>query len=127
MLFLKNMKRLVSLIMYFIAGYFICEKCCSKGEWNLLEKYVSLTSSSKSNNTLKELETLKNTVTVRDNYNLKWENITKSNQQIADLSLNLYEKILHTFSLPVRYNQVNKTKFQGIFTYVIIYNIMYIL
>lgn len=39
---------------------------------------------------------------MQEDYVLEWNNITKTNQQIANLSPDLYEKILETFSLPVR-------------------------
>lgn len=80
----------------------MCDKCNSKGEWNILEKFLLLTKSSKTNNTQKELETLRNTIRIQEDYVSKWDNITKSSQQVADLSLDQYEKILHTFSFPVR-------------------------
>lgn len=87
----------------FITGYFICDKCNSKGEWNILEKFLLLTRSTKSNNVQQaELETLRNIIKVQENYVSKWNSITKSNQQISDLSADLYEKVLETFSLPVR-------------------------
>lgn len=78
----------------------MCDKCNSKGEWNILEKFLLLTKSSKKNN-IQELETLKNTIKIQTDYVSKWNNIMKSNQQVADLSPDLYEKVLHTFSLPV--------------------------
>jgi len=86
----------------FISGYFICDKCSSKGEWSILEKFLLLTKSFKANNTQKELETLRNAIKVKENYIIKWNNIIKSNQQIADLSSESYEKVLNIFSLPVR-------------------------
>lgn len=85
----------------FISGYFVCDKCNSKEEWNILEKFL-LTKSTKANNIQKELETVRNAIKVEENYVSKWNNIVKSNQQIANLSLELYERILKTFSLPVR-------------------------
>lgn len=81
-------------------GYFMCEKCCSKGEWNILDKFLSLTKSMKSDSSTKELETIKNTMRVQEDYISKWDNIVKSNRQIADLSSNTYEEVLRTFSLP---------------------------
>lgn len=50
----------------------------------------------------KEMETMRNAIKVQENYVSQWNNIIKSNQQIANLSLELYERILNTFSLPVR-------------------------
>lgn len=86
----------------FIPGYFVCDKCSSKGEWNILEKFLLLIKLTKTNDMQKELETLRNAIKVQENYVSKWDNIIKSNQQIADLSSELYEKVLKTFSLPVR-------------------------
>lgn len=86
----------------FISGYFVCDKCSSKGEWSILEKFLSLTKSSKTNDMQKELETLKNVIKVQENYVSTWDNIIKSNQQIATLSPELYEKVLEIFCLPVR-------------------------
>lgn len=85
----------------FIPGYFVCDKCSSKGEWNILEKFLSLTKSNKIN-MQEELETLRNAIKIHENYASKWNNIIKSNQQIADLSSESYERILNIFSLPVR-------------------------
>jgi len=85
----------------FITGYFLCDKCHSKGEWNILEKFL-LTKSTKANNMQKELETLRNAIKVQEDYATKWNNIVKSNQKIADLSSELYEEVLNIFSLPVR-------------------------
>jgi len=78
----------------------MCDKCNSKGEWNILEKFLLLKKSSKANNA-QELESLRNTMRIHTDYVSKWGNIMKSNQQVADLSPDLYEKVLHTFSLPV--------------------------
>lgn len=50
----------------------------------------------------KELKTLRNATKVQEDYATKWNNIMKSNQKIADLSSELYEEVLNTFSLPVR-------------------------
>jgi len=83
-------------------GYFVCDKCSSKGEWSILEKFLLLTKSFKANNTQKELEILRNAIKVKENYVAKWNNIIKSNQQIADLSSESYERVLNIFSLPVR-------------------------
>ena len=81
----------------------MCDKCTSKGEWNILEKFLLLTKSSKTNNNAKkELENVRNTIRIQEDYVSKWNNIVKSNQQVADLSPDLYEKVLQTFSLPVR-------------------------
>ncbi|XP_011639381.1 twinkle protein, mitochondrial isoform X1 [Pogonomyrmex barbatus] len=82
-------------------GYFMCDKCNLKGEWNILEKFL-LTRSTKVNNkeVQKELEALKNTTKIQGNYISEWNNITKLNQEIAYLSPELYEKVLHIFSLP---------------------------
>ncbi|XP_011333970.1 twinkle protein, mitochondrial isoform X2 [Ooceraea biroi] len=80
-------------------GYFICEKCCSKGEWNILEKFL-LTRSIKSDNTAKELETLKSAMRVQEDHVSEWDSILKSNQQVATVSPDVYKEILHTFSLP---------------------------
>jgi len=80
----------------------MCDKCCCKGEWSILQKFLLLTRSSKSNNTTKELETLKNIMKVQVDDASNWNTIVKSNQEIATLSQDLYQKILHTFSLPVR-------------------------
>jgi len=86
----------------FIPGYFVCDKCSSKGEWSILEKFLLLTKSFKANNMQKESEILRNAIKVKENYVAKWNDIIKSNQQIADLSSELYERVLNIFSLPVR-------------------------
>ncbi|XP_012532524.1 twinkle protein, mitochondrial isoform X2 [Monomorium pharaonis] len=80
-------------------GYFICDKCSSKGEWNILEKFLSLTKSNKTN-MQEELETLRKKVQVYKDYASKWNYIKKSNHQIADLSSESYERVLNIFSLP---------------------------
>lgn len=80
----------------------MCDKCSSKGEWNILEKFLLLTKRSSKTNNIQELEALRNTIRIQEDYVSKWNNIMKSNQQVADLSPDLYEKVLHTFSLPVR-------------------------
>lgn len=85
---------------FFDSGYFMCDKCNSKGTWDLLEKLL-LTKSVKSNSTQKELETLRNVTRTEEDYVSKWNNLTKSNQLITNLSSELYQKILHMFSLPV--------------------------
>lgn len=77
----------------------MCDKCSSKGEWNILEKFLLLTKSSKANK--QELETLRNTIRIQTDIVSKWNNIMKSNQRVADLSPDLYEKVLHTFSFSV--------------------------
>lgn len=79
----------------------MCNKCNSKGEWNTLEKFLSLTKLKKEN-MQKELETLRNTINVQENYVSRWNNIVKSNQQLSNLSSELYERTLKIFSLPVR-------------------------
>lgn len=78
----------------------MCDKCSSKGEWNILEKFLVLTKSSKASNK-QELETLRNTMKTQTDYVSKWNNIVKSNRQVANLSPDLYEKVLHAFSFPV--------------------------
>ncbi|CAL1680357.1 unnamed protein product [Lasius platythorax] len=95
-------------------GYFMCDKCSSKGEWNILEKFLLLTKSSKTSNTQRELETLRNTIRIQEDYVSKWDNITKSNQQVADLSPDLYEKVLHTFSLP-KISQQDISQLNGVY------------
>lgn len=84
----------------FISGYFTCDKCSSKGTWDLLEK-ILLTKSTKSSSVQKELETVRNIIKTQEDYTSKWNDIIKSNCLIANLSPNLYEEILHKFSLPV--------------------------
>lgn len=61
-----------------------------------------LTKSNKANNTEKELETLRTAIKVQEDYVSKWNDMIKSNHQISNLSLELYERILNMFSLPVR-------------------------
>ncbi|XP_072742710.1 mitochondrial DNA helicase isoform X2 [Anoplolepis gracilipes] len=94
-------------------GYFMCDKCSSKGEWNILEKFLLLTKSSKTNN-IQELETLRNTIRIQEDYVAKWNNIMKSNQQMTDLSPDLYEKILYTFSLP-KVSQQDISQLNGVY------------
>ncbi|KYQ48786.1 Twinkle protein, mitochondrial [Trachymyrmex zeteki] len=94
-------------------GYFLCYKCSSKGEWNILEKFL-LTKSTKANNMQKELKTLRNATKVQEDYATKWNNIMKSNQKIADLSSELYEEVLNTFSLP-RISQEDILQLNGIY------------
>lgn len=85
----------------------MCDKCSSKGEWHILEKFLSLRKLTKSNNIEKELEKLRNTIRTQEDYGSKWNDVIKSNQYVADLSSDLYENVLDTFSLPVRYNELN--------------------
>jgi len=84
----------------------MCDKCCSKGEWSILQKFLLLMRSNKSNNATKELESLKNIMKVRSDDDPNWNTITKSNQEIATLSQDLYQKILRTFSFPVRFRLI---------------------
>ncbi|KAG5343174.1 PEO1 protein, partial [Acromyrmex heyeri] len=72
-------------------GYFLCDKCHFKGEWNILERFL-LTKLTKANNMQKELETLRNATKVQEDYATKWNKIVKSNQKIADLSSESYEE-----------------------------------
>ncbi|KAG5308048.1 PEO1 protein, partial [Acromyrmex insinuator] len=94
-------------------GYFLCDKCHFKGEWNTLERFL-LTKSTKANNMQKELETLKNATKVQEDYATKWNKIVKSNQKIADLSSELYEEVLNIFSLP-RISQEDILQLNGIY------------
>ncbi|TGZ54504.1 mitochondrial DNA helicase [Temnothorax longispinosus] len=95
-------------------GYFVCDKCNSKGEWNILEKFLSLTKLIKTNNTQKELETLRNAIKVQENYVSQWNDIIKSNQQIANLSSESYERILNMFSLS-RISQEDILQLNGVY------------
>lgn len=91
-------------------GYFLCDGCNSKGEWNILEKF--LTRSNKA--TQEELKTLRNAIKVQENYETKWNNIIKSNQPIANLSSESYERVLNTFSLP-RISQEDILQLNGVY------------
>ncbi|XP_011877477.1 PREDICTED: twinkle protein, mitochondrial [Vollenhovia emeryi] len=94
-------------------GYFVCDKCNSKGGWNILEKFLSLTKSNKANST-QELETLRDAVKPEENHASTWNNIIKSNQHIASLSSELYENILNKFSLP-RVSQEDILQLNGVY------------
>ncbi|XP_014487040.1 PREDICTED: twinkle protein, mitochondrial isoform X2 [Dinoponera quadriceps] len=96
-------------------GYFMCDKCISKGTWDLLEKLLLLIKSTKSSSTQKEFETLKNIIRIQEDYTLKWNNINKSSQLIANLSSDLYQEVLHKFSLP-EISQQDILQLNGIYT-----------
>lgn len=80
----------------------MCDKCNSKGEWNILEKFLLLTKSNKVNNVEGELETWRSAAKDQESYVSKWDDIVKSSHQISNLSSELYEGMLNVFSLPVR-------------------------
>lgn len=84
----------------------MCDKCNSEGNWNMLEKFWLLNKSIKPND-IQELKTLKNSMKIQKNFISKWNKIRESNQSLASLSPDLYEKITHIFSLPVRSSKLN--------------------
>ncbi|XP_032689722.1 twinkle protein, mitochondrial isoform X2 [Odontomachus brunneus] len=95
-------------------GYFICDKCSSKGTWDLLEKLL-LTKSTKSSSVQKELETVRNIIKTQEDYTSKWNDIIKSNCLIANLSPYLYEEILSKFSLP-KISQRDISQLNGVYS-----------
>lgn len=76
----------------------MCDKCKSMGSWNILEKFLSL---KKLNKNLKELDILKTSCSLKENFIETWNYVTCDCQSIQDLSAEEYNILLNNFSLPV--------------------------
>lgn len=76
----------------------MCDKCRCIGPWNILEKLLSLKITSK---TIKELEKIKNSLSVDKDYIDEWKIIKKDCIKISKLSKDKYDKILDMLSLKV--------------------------
>lgn len=76
----------------------MCDKCKSMGSWNILEKFLSL---KKLNKNLKELDILKTSCSLKENFIETWNYVTCGCQSIQDLSAEEYNILLNNFSLPV--------------------------
>ncbi|CAK9802535.1 Mitochondrial DNA helicase [Anthophora plagiata] len=78
-------------------GFFMCNKCKSMGSWDILEKFLS---TQKSSERYKELNVLKDTCHLKENFVQIWKGVIKNSQSIVDMSLEEYEILLNNFSLP---------------------------
>lgn len=68
------------------------------GSWNILEKFLSL---KKLNKNLKELDILKTSCSLKENFMETWKYVTSNCQRIQDLSAEEYNILLNNFSFPV--------------------------
>ncbi|XP_012279220.1 twinkle protein, mitochondrial [Orussus abietinus] len=78
-------------------GFFMCEKCRYTGSWSTLEKFFSPGTSAKK---LQELSLLKNSLTAENNLKNEWNKIKESCQNITEMSVDDYNNLLKSLSLP---------------------------
>ncbi|XP_076386203.1 mitochondrial DNA helicase isoform X1 [Megachile rotundata] len=78
-------------------GFFICDQCKYTGSWNILEKFLSIQKSSEKS---KELDILKKSCHVEENFQQRWNDKIKNCQNVADMSTEEYNSLLNTFSFP---------------------------
>nr|XP_034178968.1 twinkle protein, mitochondrial isoform X2 [Osmia lignaria] len=78
-------------------GFFMCDQCKFTGSWNILEKFLSM---KKSNDKLKELEMLRATCHLEENFEEEWNEKIRNCQNVADMSIEEYNMLLNNFSLP---------------------------
>lgn len=83
-----------------IVGFFICDKCKSMDSWNILEKFLLLKNSN-DNLKNKELDILRTSCSLKENFIEKWKCIISNCQSIRDLSPEEYNIFLNNFSFPV--------------------------
>ncbi|KAK0177236.1 hypothetical protein PV328_001312 [Microctonus aethiopoides] len=76
-------------------GLFICEECRHTGSWDTLEKFF--TPKQKSNH---ELERIKDTLQIEDDFTAQWETVKKNSQSISDLSKQVYDDLIKNYALP---------------------------
>lgn len=76
----------------------MCHSCRNAGPWSALEKFFSQKKSSKM---LTDLEDLRKTLLMDDDYSDRWNAMEKTSQAFSNMSEELYRSILQSFSLPV--------------------------
>ncbi|XP_017794153.1 PREDICTED: twinkle protein, mitochondrial, partial [Habropoda laboriosa] len=78
-------------------GFFMCNNCKSVGTWDVLEKFLSI---QKSNERFKELDVLRASCHLKEDFAQRWKEVIENCQNIMDLSAMEYKLLLSNFSLP---------------------------
>lgn len=78
-------------------GFFVCDNCRHSGPWSILEKFFT---PKKSGKIIKELEALKESLLVKEDFKNKWEELTCALKPIATLSEEDYQKMIRDLGFP---------------------------
>ncbi|XP_051162071.1 mitochondrial DNA helicase [Leptopilina boulardi] len=78
-------------------GLFICENCEHTGSWNILEKFIV---QKKSSRAIKALSEIRKLIQKEEDYFNQWNDLKNNSENVADITINEYEKLRKTFSFP---------------------------